>query len=166
MEHMEIRNAEKGDEEILAWVQTESWKAAFSGILPENELEKATCFVKVKEMYRKILGEGIVKIKIGFIEEIPHCIAGWRQNYNQKGAQTAELICIHSMQTHWGQGFGSQMIKEILQNMKEEGYAEVMLWVFGENSRARRFYEKHGFHQNQTSKVIHGITEMMYSRTL
>ena len=55
MEHMEIRNAEKGDEEILAWVQTESWKAAFSGILPENELEKATCFVKVKEMYRKIL---------------------------------------------------------------------------------------------------------------
>lgn len=58
------------------------------------------------------------------------------------------------------------MIKEILQNMKEEGYAEVMLWVFGENSRARRFYEKHGFHQNQERKVIHGITEMMYSRTL
>ena len=25
MEHMEIRNAEKGDEEILAWVQTESF---------------------------------------------------------------------------------------------------------------------------------------------
>ena len=64
MEHMEIRNAEKGDEEILAWVQTESWKASFSGILPENELEKATCFVKVKEIYRKILGEEIVKIKI------------------------------------------------------------------------------------------------------
>lgn len=40
MEHMEIRNAEKGDEEILAWVQTESWKAAFSGILPENELKR------------------------------------------------------------------------------------------------------------------------------
>ena len=30
---MEKRNAEKGDEEILAWVQTESWKAEFSGIL-------------------------------------------------------------------------------------------------------------------------------------
>ena len=58
------------------------------------------------------------------------------------------------------------MIKEILQNMKGEGYAEVMLWVFGENSRARRFYEKHGFHQNQARKVIHGTTEVMYSRTL
>lgn len=61
MEYMEIRNAEKGDEEILAWMQTESWKAAFSGILPENELEKATCFAKVKEMYRKILEQGICR---------------------------------------------------------------------------------------------------------
>lgn len=166
MEYMEIRNAEKGDEEILAWVQTESWKAAFSGILPENELEKATCLIKVKEMYRNILEQGSVKIKVGFVEGIPHCIAGWRQNYNQKGTQTAELICIHSMQAHWGQGFGSQMIKEILQNMKGEGYAEVMLWVFEENSRARRFYEKHGFHQNQARKVICGITEVMYSGML
>ena len=64
MEYMEIRNAEKGEEEILAWVQTESWKAAFSGILPENELEKATCLIKVKEMYRKILEQGSVKIKV------------------------------------------------------------------------------------------------------
>lgn len=166
MEYMEIRNAEKGEEEILAWVQTESWKATFSGILPENELEKATCLTKVKEMYRKILEQGSVKIKVGFIEGIPHCIAGWRQSYNQKGTQTAKLICIHSMQAHWGQGFGSQMIKEILQNMKGEGYAEVMLWVFEENSRARRFYEKHGFHQNQARKVIHGITEVMYNRKL
>lgn len=166
MEYMEIRNAEKSEEEILAWVQTESWKAAFSGILPENELEKATCLTKVKEMYRKILEQGSVKIKVGFIEGIPHCIAGWRQSHNQKGTQTAELICIHSMQAHWGQGFGSQMIKEILQNMKGEGYAEVMLWVFEENSRARRFYEKHGFHQNQARKVIHGITEVMYNRML
>lgn len=166
MEYMEIRNAEKGEEEILAWVQTESWKAAFSGILPENELEKATCLIKVKEMYRKILEQGSVKIKVGFIEGIPHCIAGWRQSYNQKGTQTAELIYIHSMQAHWGQGFGSQMIKEILQNMKGEGYAEVMLWVFEENSRARRFYEKHGFHQNQARKEIHGITEVMYNRML
>ena len=166
MEYMEIRNAEKGDEEILAWLQTESWKAAFSGILPENELEKATCLIKVKEMYRNILEQGSVKIKVGFVEGIPHCIAGWRQNYNQKGTQTAELICIHSTQAHWGQGFGSQMIKEILQNMKGEGYAEVMLWVFEENSRARRFYERHGFHQNQARKVIHVTTEVMYSRTL
>lgn len=166
MEYMEIRNAEKGEEEILAWVQTESWKAAFSGILSENELEKATCLTKVKEMYRKILEQGSVKIKVGFIEGIPHCIAGWRQSHNQKGTQTAELICIHSMQAHWGQGFGSQMIKEILQNMKGEGYAEVMLWVFEENSHARRFYEKHGFHQNQARKVIHGITEVMYNRKL
>lgn len=163
---MEIRNAEKGDEENLAWVQTESWKAAFSGILPGDELEKATCFIKVREMYKKVLEHGKVKIKIGFVDRKPHCIAAWSQNRNQMGAHIAELICIHSMQVHWGQGFGSQMMEEILQDMKAEGYREVILWVFEENSRARRFYEKHGFHQRQERNVVHGVKEVMYSMEL
>ena len=37
-----IRKAKIGDESILAYIQTESWKAGFDGILPSDVLEKCT----------------------------------------------------------------------------------------------------------------------------
>ena len=37
-----IRKATLGDEKVLAYIQTESWKAAFADILPPDDLERST----------------------------------------------------------------------------------------------------------------------------
>lgn len=49
-----IRRAEKGDEKSLAYIQTESWKEAFKGIVPAELLLKCT-----------------------ELDGTPHCIAWW-----------------------------------------------------------------------------------------
>lgn len=49
-ENYNIRRATAGDEQILAYIQTESWKAAFQNILEPEDLEQSTNMDKAKEV--------------------------------------------------------------------------------------------------------------------
>ncbi len=166
MSEIELRRAELGDEKILAYIQTESWKAAFSGILSSEELERSTDLKKAEEMYQSVLHHDAVKMTIEFVDKKPHCIAGWSQNRCDLGKNTAELICIHSLCDRWHQGHGSLMMRHILDEIKKAGYSEVILWVFEQNQNARRFYEKHGFEFTGRKNQAHGATEIMYAKRL
>ena len=58
------------------------------------------------------------------------------------------------------------MMKQVLKDMKSAGYAEVVLWVFKENSRAIAFYEAFGFSATTHQKEGLGAVELCYSRSL
>lgn len=44
------------------------------------------------------------------------------------------------------------MMNTILKDMSTAGFSKLMLWVFEDNTRARRFYEAHGFTTNGKTK--------------
>ncbi len=166
MDKIELRKAKLGDEKILAYIQTESWKSAFSGILSPEELERSTDIQKAEEMYESILNRNLAKITIEYVDKNPHCIAGWSKNRGDLGLDAAELICIHSLYDKRHKGYGSIMLHHIFDEIKEAGYSEVILWVFEKNLNARRFYEKHGFRASNLKHQSHGAVEMMYSKKL
>ena len=103
-----IRKAIPGDEKVLAYIQTESWKAAFADILSPADLERNTNIEKVTQMYQRILQSGMCSIAILFVEDAPHCIAAWGKNRCDLGDAVGELICIHSLQGRWRKGYGSE----------------------------------------------------------
>jgi GNAT superfamily N-acetyltransferase len=45
----------------------------------------------------------------------------------------------------WGSGLAGAAHDEILEHLREKGFAEAWLRVFAENHRARRFYEQRGW---------------------
>ena len=49
---IEIRKVRNGDERSLAFVQAESWKAAFKNILSQETLDKCANFNRSITMYR------------------------------------------------------------------------------------------------------------------
>ncbi len=57
-----------------------------------------------------------------------------------------------------------------VESLRELGYAEAILWVATENRRARRFYEREGWHFDGASKVevMEGVevSEVRYCRLL
>lgn len=163
---VELRRAKEGDEKVLAYIQTESWKSAFGEILSAKELERCTDVEKAEGMYGEVLRRRNVSIFIEFVDDRPHCIAGWSRNRGELGADVAELICIHSLRDRWHKGYGSMMMGHILSEIKEAGYSEVILWVFEKNRRARAFYEKHGFSMTGQKNQSHGAMEVMYSKKL
>lgn len=161
-----IRRVQKGDRQTLAYIQTESWKAAFCDILAEDVLEKHTDLGHTEEMYGKLLAEGKGNGYILEVEGKPHCIAYWDRARDGDLADAAEIICIHSLQENWRKGFGSIMMDRLLEDIAAAGYSKVVLWVFEENRRARGFYEAKGFAVTEKRKPALGTVEICYEKKL
>jgi len=139
---------------------------AFTDIISVDDLIKYTDINKVQEMYLNVLKSDYSEISILEIDGKAHCIAGWSKARNPKFSDSAELICIHSLYDNWGKGYGSMMMNHILKEIEISGYNSVLLWVFEKNTRARRFYEKHGFELTDNRQVSHGAVEVMYRKEL
>ena len=58
------------------------------------------------------------------------------------------------------------MMEYVLAQLQQAQYKSVILWVFEDNKRARKFYEKHGFELTEQKKLANSITELMYIKTL
>ena len=162
--NIEIRKAKIGDEKILANIQTQAWKSAFADIISADDMEKYTDVAKAEEMYIRVLNSDYVEIYILEIDEKPHCIASWCKARNAQFSDCAEIICIHSLCDNWGKGYGSMMMNHILNEIKNSGFKSVILWVFEKNTRARRFYERHGFELTGNAQLSYGAVEVMYRK--
>ena len=132
-----------------------------TAVTAPRELWKASDYKDVKSVY----GEG------NFVTDGPfmvrksdselYCI--W-STFNEGGY--AELICIHSLQDKWRKGYGSKMMNAVLQDISTAGFSKVMLWVFEDNKRARRFYEAHGFTTCGKLKLNMESIEICYEKNL
>ena len=161
-----IRKVRKGDENILAYIQTESWKAAFAGIIDAETLKKCTNIEKATDMYYRLLNDDKGNGYILVAEGTPHCIAYWDAARDAEFAGKAELICIHSLPEKWRKGYGSQMMNRVIKDIKAAGFSEVVLWVFKDNTRAKTFYESMGFTLTDFSKRFIDTEEVLYSLKL
>lgn len=106
-----IKKTKIGNEKILASIQIESWKEAFTSILDQE----------------------------------PHCIAWWNKARMINQANVAKLLCIHSHVQYRRHDYGTKLLKRILKDIKQAGYKKMMLWIFEDNLKARKFYEANGF---------------------
>ena len=161
-----IRKVRPGDETALAYVQTESWKAAFSDILDEETLTRCTDKAKAENMYRFLLQERKGNGYLLTLEGRAHCIAWWDAARDPDMAGKAEFICIHSLPDNWRKGYGGLMMDRVLSDVQNAGYPEVVLWVFSDNLRARAFYEAKVFHLFNKTKEALGKEEICYIKNL
>lgn len=161
-----IRKVQQGDELNLAYIQIESWKAVFQDILSAEILQQATDLTHATAMYKQLLDENIGNGYILEVNSQPHCIAWWGKARDNDMSDYAELICIHSLQDNWRKGCGTQMMNRIMDDMKAAGYDKVMLWVFTNNVRARKFYESCGFVTYGKVKPCFETEEICYERKL
>lgn len=161
-----IEPVKPGDEHALAYIQTESWKAAFVNIIPAEALTQCTRLEPAVSMYRRLLENNIGHGYLLKVDGQPHCIAWWAAARDEDMAGYAELICIHSLESHWRQGYGSRMMDAVLRDAAAAGYEKILLWVFEANTRARKFYEAQGFSPTEKRKVSFGAAEMCYEKQL
>ena len=161
-----IRKVQPGDENSLALIQTESWKAAFRGILDDETLARVTQLDRATAMYKRMLDENKGNGYLLLLEGQPHGLAYWDAARDAELAGKAELIAIHSLQGNWRKGYGGLMMDRVLTDAARAGYREIALWVFEKNARARAFYEAKGFRATELRKTGLGAVEMCYVRPL
>lgn len=166
MAEISLRPALAADAPALADIQIQAWKAAFGDILSPEVLAQATQPADTQAMYQFVLEHQVAHVSIQYVDGTPQGLCSWSKNRDLLGADTAELICIHSLPQFWGCGYSSHMMQCVLQETRNAGYVRLVLWVFGKNQRARIFYEKHGFVRTERSRETLGAREVMYAITL
>lgn len=80
MSTVTLRDATSEDAKALAYIQTESWKSAFRGILTEADLIQRTDLSKTEAMYERVLSNPTIHVSLEIVDGNPHCMAAWSRN--------------------------------------------------------------------------------------
>ena len=151
---MEVRKAEQKDMQLLGRIMAVSFRSAFSAFISQQLLDACAQEDNCAALLENVFRAGEMNFLIG--EESGMLI--W-----QRTEEGAEIVALHSLPESWGSGLGSALLAAALE---EIGDRPVYLWAFKENKRARRFYEKNGFHFDGSERVsdYEGAIEVRYVR--
>nr|WP_245942353.1 GNAT family N-acetyltransferase [Sphingomonas gilva] len=85
------------------------------------------------------------------------------------GPGDIELKRIYALSRFHGTGLGGALMELALDDARRAGKSRVLLGVYGENARARAFYERHGFTLSGKRDFRVGATvhqDVIYARAL
>lgn len=138
---MNVRNAEFEDIKQLGHIMAVSFRSAFSDFVTSQTLDACAQEKGCIALLEGIFQEG----KMHFLMGGDSGMLVW-----EDAGDGAQIVAIHSLPESWGTGLGKAMLVEALRQI---GDRPVFLWAFKDNKRARRFYEKNGFHWDGTERV-------------
>ena len=84
-----------------------------------------------------------------------------------ESSRTSELRALYVIPDAWASGVAALLLERALQFMRSRNSTAAVLWVVVDNSRARRFYEREGWHADGRQRVSSlGPSELRYTRRL
>lgn len=170
---MAVRTAHPEDAPGIASVHIASWQVAYRGLLPDTLLDTLSLEQRTQE-WREILAmprgsRTLVCLEadriVGFVGFGP-C-----RDDDLLQEQVGEVYAIYLLPDCWGKGYGAALLTSALEQLQDQGYQVVTLWVLDGNQRAIRFYERAGFaadghRQEETLPGGVEVCELHYRRFL
>lgn len=147
----EIRRAVIDDAESLANIIVESWRTAYSSIIPENEITKFLDKQRRQQQFERFIQDEET-ILIGIYEGIPCGLVFANKDNDEQLEECGSIYSIYLLEEYWGKGLAANLMDKVISILKDEGCRRVLLWVYEENTRAIGFYEKYGFAFDGTKK--------------
>ena len=167
---MDLRRAKPEDAPALAKVHINSWRAAYSGLVPDPHLQSLD-YDRRAEQFRQGLTERSEETYIAELdgEAVGLLTLGPCRDEDIDSGTTGEIWGIYLLPEHWRKGLGTQLALQAEQMLSSRGCTLIVLWVFRDNDQARRFYEAMGFEADGTSKDIKAgevLKAVRYRKTL
>jgi len=157
---MQIRTATLDDADSLAVIHIQTWQAAYAEILPAGYLAALDLAAWIarwrrnlaahKPPARTFVAEDNGKI-VGFASVGPYRAKDALGDVMEPGV--GEVYAIYAHPDSWSTGAGRALMDAAIAHLAESGLPAIRLWVFADNPRARRFYERAGFVPDGTSEM-------------
>ncbi|HEX4930493.1 MAG TPA: GNAT family N-acetyltransferase [Gaiellaceae bacterium] len=160
-----VRPATAADADAIGRVHAETWRAAYTDILPESAFDVA----ERRRWWRESLARGRGGV---FLAEVDDEVVGFASVGAARDEPDAvgELYAIYVDPRRWGTGAGRALIERAEESLRASGSAEAVLWVLEGNERAERFYRAAGWVHDGGRKVeeFQGakLTEVRYRKRL
>src|SRR5882762_9114245 len=142
---MIIRSARPEDALRIATIHVDAWRAAYSGIIPDEYL-RSLSIEKRHALWQQDLEAGH---PFTWVAEESDSVLGWISAAASRDADasqsTGEIWAVYIDPSHWGEGAGRALCDAAEQELRRRGCTEVTLWVLKDNQRALGFYRSNGF---------------------
>ena len=140
-----VRAADVSDADAIGRVQVETWRAAYTGLMPDEAI--AAFDVEARQrMWREGLSRPRRPGSATFVAEAGGEVVGFASVGAARGEDgVGELYAIYVDSGHWGSGAGRALLVRAESSLKESGFEEAILWVLEGNDRAERFYRAAGW---------------------
>jgi GNAT superfamily N-acetyltransferase len=150
---MDVRPATVHDARAIASVHVRSWRAAYTGLLPDGYLESLSVD-RGESMWEEIVRDTdswvLVVVDGDQVVGFAHaCLS--RDEDAQRGV--GELTSIYLAPEVWGRGGGRLLMERACEQLRDGGFRSVSLWVLETNDRARTFYEVLGWAPDGARKL-------------
>lgn len=153
-------------------IRIRGWQTAYRGLMPQSFLD-ALSVTEDAERRRARFAQGDGSV-VNLVAEQDGEVVGWAAHgpYREGERRThdAELYALYVAPGHAGTGIGRTLLAEAIRRTVAGGHRRVYLWVLKENTHARRFYERAGFHADGTEEPFEvegvAVPEVRYVRDL
>lgn len=141
---MEIRRFLETDNiDDVSRVYAQSWKSAYSGIVPQDYLDSLP-----ENRWSKILLGELTNLWV--VSDGKQIIGSstYAPARDEKYCGWGEIISIYLLPEYFHQGIGTKLLRASMNELFTLGYSNLYLWVLEDNRSAHQFYEKNGFKFN------------------
>lgn len=141
MSDYEVRPAVMADAKAIAEVHALSAKAAYEGILAEDQLRSLAPTTR-EAKWREAIEFSEPQLLVATEgDQVVGFVGFDRSRDASTKSSMGEIWALYVAPSHWRQGAGLALWDGAREGLKEEGCAQVTVWVLLRNERALGFYE-------------------------
>ncbi len=149
-----VRRAAADDARAIAEVHVQSWKAAFPGLVPQDYLDALVPGDRLSQWTEDLASQRWPAV---FVAEQDNTVVGFAavapsEDPDADPRSVGELRTIYLRPGSWSRGLGAALLEAAVDELRAAGFEAASLWVLHSNARARRFYERHGWRPDGSTK--------------
>jgi GNAT superfamily N-acetyltransferase len=150
----DVRRATADDARAIAEVQVATWRDAYAHLFPAQVLESLSVDER-EQMWRQFTASDSMAV---FVAEGERGIVGFANVGESRDLPgEGELYAIYVHPDDWSSGAGPALMR-VARDWLDRRFSSAVLWVFEDNPRARRFYEREGWvADDRRTEVIRGV---------
>ncbi|MYY00245.1 GNAT family N-acetyltransferase [Streptomyces sp. SID486] len=164
-----IRPMTLADCDRVSEIRIRGWRHAYRGLMPQPYLDGLSVTADAGRR-RARFGQGDGRV-VNLVAERDGEVAGWAAHgpYRDGAAEPgdAELYAIYVDPAHLGRGIGRALLAASVERCP---CPRMLLWVLKDNTPARRFYERAGFHADGAEEPFEAggvpVPEVRYVKNL
>jgi ribosomal protein S18 acetylase RimI-like enzyme len=150
-----IRTATIDDAPAIAQVHVASWRSTYRTLLPSDFLDSLT-EANYADRWRRFIGEGSNRV---YVLEDEGVLVGFASGGRERAGETGytgELYAIYILDGRQRRGHGRELVRAVVDGLREMGLDDMIIWVLRDNQAARLFYERLGGQYVRTQPITLG----------
>jgi GNAT superfamily N-acetyltransferase len=167
MRRVSVRIATPDDADAIERVRTDTWRAAYRGLMPDEILDR----LGYDATRRRHAMAAMPPDRFVLVAEHDRALVGFVNGGRSRvedAAHPGEIYAIYVLPSHQGHGHGSALMRAGARECLARGWRGMLIWVLRENWPSRRFYERMGgrhLRDRDEEREIEGVvlTEAAYA---